>query len=172
MVSLTNLPCWVGWLWVGGLERRGVVCRSGFTVIEPSLCTGPTRFWSTGLSGSATPQLRVVALPRKLLLFGTCDYGCFTGCHSFGTRSSTCLVENRGQVKTYVSGCFWLYDVYFFLLAVVKLLTGPPFSMTFAEVHECHFCVRVIPSDTLLASAHSGLVEFHSSDIDLVGRLM
>lgn len=39
LVSLTNLPCWVGWLRVGGLERTGLVCRSGFTVIELSLCT-------------------------------------------------------------------------------------------------------------------------------------
>lgn len=43
LVSLTNLPCWVGWLWGRG-EEVGV-CRRGFTVIELSLCTDPAGFW-------------------------------------------------------------------------------------------------------------------------------
>lgn len=83
-----------------------------------------------------------------------------------GAAASSCLIENRDQVKTYVH--------VFFLLALLRNYSQSLFfhELTFAEVQDCHFCVHLIPPDTLLASADCTLVEFYSRAIDLVGRVM
>lgn len=103
-------------------------------------------------------------------LCGTYHFGQLAG--AYGAASSTGLIEDRDQVKMYVSGCFSLHG-FFFLLALLSNYSQNLIfhELTFAEVQDCHFCVHLIPPDTLLASADCTLVEFYSRAIDLVGRV-
>lgn len=73
---------------------------------------------------SAMPQLRVVALPRKLLDVTT---DASLGVIVLERGLLLVWIENKGQVKTYVNGYFWLYDVYFFFWLWFKMTHWPSF---------------------------------------------
>lgn len=97
-------------------------------------------------------------------LCGTYNFGQLAG--ACGAASFTCLIENRDQVK-----CMFMPPPF---LALLSNYSQNLFfhELTFAEVQDCHFCVHLIPPDTLLASADCTLVEFYPRAIDLVGRVM